>query len=124
VAAYTAAPRFPGPAHRLGAYQVVVEFAHGPARGVEAFAREVDRVLGQRNPAYAERRQGDVALGPVEVTALEPGAFQAWMRGRVKLDAYHKVPVCASDRRYVDDLLRAAKGAGAPDERPARTGPT
>jgi hypothetical protein len=109
IAAFTAGPRFLDSRHPLGACQFVVEFAREPAAGRRAFARELDRALVAASTSYADRRRGDTALGPAEVTAVPPGTFQAWFKGRAELDAHHKVPVCASDRRWLDGLLEAAQ---------------
>ncbi|HDZ22816.1 hypothetical protein LCGC14_0402040 [marine sediment metagenome] len=108
VEAFTAAPRYADADHRTGAHQYVVEFMHPPAGGADAFAREIDRKLLAINVDYSIKRGGDLGMTTVEVAAVAKGTFYEWMKQRGKLGGQNKVPVCANDRRYVDDLLALA----------------
>jgi hypothetical protein len=108
VAAFSAAPRYGDARRRAGAHQYVVEFDRPPQAGLEEFAEQIDRSLRQINHDYSVKRKGDLGMTRVEVTAVPKGTFYAWMKKRGKLGGQHKVPVCANDRRYVDELLDVA----------------
>ena len=107
VEAFTASPRYAGPIHRVGAHQYVVEFAH-PPHDIDAFARRIDDTLLSINVDYSIKRKGDLGMTMVEVVDVPKGTFYEWMKQRGKLGGQHKVPVCANDRRYVDELLELA----------------
>jgi len=108
IAEFTVAPIALGDGRRVGAHEWVVEFERPPGAGLAAFAGELDRVLQAINAEYALKRKGNVGLTPPEVTPVPPGTFLEWMKSRGKLGGQHKVPVCASDRRYADGLLEVA----------------
>ena len=108
VAEFTASPRYAGNEYRTGAHQYVVEFHREPASGMAVFAKAIDSTLQSINVDYSVKRRGDLGMTAVEVTAVPEGTFYRWMKQRGKLGGQHKVPVCANDRRYVDDLLQLA----------------
>ena len=110
VAEFTAAPIYPDELRKAGAHQYVVEFNRPPAGGLEAFAAAIDAELLKVNNDYSVKRAGNLGMTPVEVTAVPKGTFYEWMKSRGKLGGQHKVPVCANDRRYVDELLAVARG--------------
>ncbi len=112
VAEYTAAPLYPGEGRRVGAHQYVIEFDRLPAGGEAAFATAVDAELKRLNNDYSVKRAGEVGMTCVEVAAVAEGTFYEWMKRRGKLGGQHKVPVCANDRRYVDELLAVARDRG------------
>ncbi|MHC4563160.1 MAG: GH3 auxin-responsive promoter family protein [Planctomycetota bacterium] len=103
---FTASPRYAGNEYRTGAHQYVVEFHREPPAGMDAFARAIDAALQSINVDYFVKRKGDLGMTCVEVTAVPEGTFYRWMKQRGKLGGQNKVPVCANDRRYVDDLLK------------------
>ncbi len=105
VTEFTAAPRYADDAHAVGAHEYVVEFAREPSGGLDAFARRVDQTLQRLNNDYSVKRKGDTGMTSVEVTPVPQGTFYGWMKQRGKLGGQHKVPQCANDRRYVDDVL-------------------
>ncbi len=109
VTAFTAAPVYPDPdfrRERAGAHHYLVEFERGPeGRDLSGFAGELDQALRDINMNYRSKRRGDSLIGPPEVAAVPAGTFYAWMKRRGKLGGQNKVPVCANDRRYVDDIL-------------------
>jgi hypothetical protein len=104
VEAFTASPRYAGGEHRTGAHQYVVEFTNPPA-DLGQFARAIDQSLLDVNVDYSVKRKGDLGMTCVEVTDVPKGTFYEWMKQRGKLGGQHKIPVCANDRRYVDELL-------------------
>ncbi|MBI5723058.1 MAG: GH3 auxin-responsive promoter family protein [Planctomycetes bacterium] len=112
VVEFTAAPRYPDKDHRVGAHQYVVEF-HDPPADMAAFARAIDAELLRLNNDYSIKRRGDLGMTGVEVTAVPEGTFYNWMAKRGKLGGQHKVPVCANDRKYVDEILAGSAVARA-----------
>ncbi len=109
VAAFTAGPIFPDRLAERGAHQYVVEFDAGPEAGLDAFTQELDDAVRAGNVEYDRKRVGDVAMRMPEVVAVPPGTFWAWMKSRGRFDAQSKVPLCASDRRFLDPLLSHAE---------------
>lgn len=115
VAEFTAAPRYPDLERTSHAIQFAVEFEQPPQGGLDAFAREVDRTLKALNHNYESKRGGDLRIVAPDVVAVPRGTFYEWMKRRGRLGGQNKVPVCANDRRYMDDLLAmAAERGGGP----------
>jgi hypothetical protein len=108
VSHFTAAPRYADADHRVGAHQYVVEFDRPPDGPLEEFAEQIDRTLLEINTDYSVKRRHDLGMTCVEVTAVPEGTFYAWMKQRGKLGGQNKVPVCANDRGYVEELLEVA----------------
>jgi hypothetical protein len=110
VAGFTAAPIYPDSQRRAGAHQYVVEFDTPPGAGLDGFAAAIDAELIRLNHDYSVKRSGDLGMTAVEITEVPKGTFYEWMKSRGKLGGQHKVPICANDRRYVDELLAMAGG--------------
>jgi len=106
VVEFTVAPIYSGASRRVGAHEYVVEFNSPPRGGIEAFAVAIDAELKRINNDYSVKRAGDLGMTPPEITAVPQGTFYRWMKARGKLGGQHKVPLCANDRGYADDLLR------------------
>ncbi len=104
VAEYTAAPVFMG-LDSKGAHQWIVEFAHQPEGGADAFADALDKALQDVNSDYEAKRWHNTTLMPPVVTIVPPGTFLRWMEGRGKTGGQNKVPRLANDRQYVEDIL-------------------
>ena len=115
VAEFTAAPIYPDRDRLGGAHEYVVEFTRPPQGGLEVFARAIDRAAIAVNVNYRVKRDGDLRITAPEVRAVPPGTFYAWMKKRGRLGGQNKVPVCANDRRYADDLLRLVGPSGTPE---------
>jgi hypothetical protein len=113
---FTASPIYPdGRARPVGAHEFLVEFEREPAGGLAAFADAVDRALLALNLNWTMKRMGNHRITPPEVVAVPRGTFYEWMKRRGKLGEQNKVPVCANDRRYVDEILAlVAERGGAP----------
>lgn len=103
VADYTLAPVYFTEGKR-GKHEWLVEFAQAPA-STDRFADLLDENLRTINSDYAAKRHADLALERLQLRALPPGSFNAWMKRRGKLGGQHKVPRLSNDRRYVDDIL-------------------
>jgi hypothetical protein len=101
---FTAGPTWPA-GDKPGRHEYAVEFSAPPAGGCEAFAARLDEKLRQLNNDYDTKRGGDLGMRPPLVRSLPPGAFYAWMKRCGKLGGQHKVPTCANDRRYLDELI-------------------
>jgi hypothetical protein len=102
LAAPTAAPGTMPPAIELA-----VEF-FVPPTSAEVFARELDRALIRRSPAYAAaRRAGEVEA--IRVQVIPAGTFHQWR------SAWKVSPRCqheqrwSSDRRLLEGLLHQAR---------------
>ncbi|MDY6913879.1 MAG: GH3 auxin-responsive promoter family protein [Planctomycetota bacterium] len=109
VAGFSVAPAYPDKTRYTGGHEYVVEFRRLPAAGLEAFADAVDAHLQRLNHDYSVKRRGDLGMTRVQTTPVPAGTFYKWMKRNGKLGGQHKVPVCANDRRYVDDLLASVK---------------
>jgi hypothetical protein len=103
---FTVGPRYPEAGATAGGHEWVVEFASPPAGGLDAFAAALDAELQRLNHDYTIKRKGGLAMGPPSVREVARGTFYEWMKARGKLGGQHKVPICANDRRYVDELAR------------------
>jgi hypothetical protein len=102
---FTVAPRYPDAGSTAGGHEWVVEFTRAPAGGVDAFALALDAELQRLNHDYSIKRKGGLAMAPPTVKEVGRGAFYNWMKARGKLGGQHKVPICANDRRYVEELV-------------------
>lgn len=69
----------------------LVEF-DGTTPDVVKYAERIDAHIQAGNGDYAAHRSSEVGLMPPLVQALQPGAFEGWMRARGKLGGQHKVP--------------------------------
>lgn len=114
VAAFTVAPLYPDAARRVGAYQVIVEFDRPPARvsgspsppaPLESFAEAFDHALGSLNSYYVATRREEQGMSMPEIAPVPRGTFDAWLQKRGKALGQSKVPPCANDRRWADELL-------------------
>ncbi len=114
VAEFTAAPRYAASEQR-GCHEYVVEFDGPPPRDgvLDRFAEALDRKLVELNHDYEVKRRGDLGMTRVEVSPVPAGTFYDWMKQRGKLGGQHKVPVCANDRKYLEELTgQHATGSG------------
>jgi hypothetical protein len=105
---FTAGPCYPTPG-RPARHEYVIEFQQPPSEGVEAFAGQLDSHLRGNNTDYNVKRSGDLGMQLPNVVPAAPGTFYDWMKARGKLGGQHKVPVCANDRRYLDELIEMAR---------------
>jgi len=104
VGEFTAAPVYPGEGTRAG-LELAIEI-HGPRdpEAVARFADAFDSAVRAVNVDYDTKRTDSLGMAPPTVTALEPGAFHAWMERRGKLGGQHKCPRCANDRAIIEDV--------------------
>jgi hypothetical protein len=104
---FTVAPKYAAPGELAGTHEWVVEFGREPAAGLPAFAEALDAELQRLVNDYAVKRKGGLGMRPPAVTAVPRGTFYKWMKAHGKLGGQHKAPLCANDRRYVDEILAA-----------------
>lgn len=109
---YTVSPVHPAAPGEVGHHLYVVEFATAvTADACGAFARAVDRKLGELNLDYATHRAGDFGMHPPAVRPVPAGTFAAWMKSRGKLGGQHKVPRIIHDPEPLKSLLAVADPA-------------
>lgn len=100
---YTVAPIFLK-GTKKGGHEWVIEFKHAPS-DLHLFSRILDDNLQKLNSDYAAKRSHDLALEPLQLTAVESGTFHKWMKSRGKYGGQNKVPRLSNNRKYVDQLL-------------------
>jgi hypothetical protein len=110
---FTVAPLYPGPKRESVCHQYAVEFETEPVGGLARFGHEIDERLIHSNRNYAVRRRGRLKIPGPEIVALPPGTFHEWMKRRGKLGGQNKIPICADDRRYIDEILALAEQRAA-----------
>jgi len=103
VAEYTAGPIYFREG-QPGGHEWIVEFKILPS-DVEDFAQQLDDNLRRVNSDYNAKREGDMALRRLSLTAAPRGTFQRWLKYRGKLGAQAKVPRLSNDRSVIDDIL-------------------
>ncbi len=113
VEAFTAAPVYPDQHRDTGCHQYLVEFEQEPEGGVEAFGRELDRKLLELNLNYRIKRDADLRITKPQIVPVPRGTFYEWMKRRGRLGGQNKIPVCANDRRFVDEILPLAEEMAA-----------
>ena len=99
---FTVAPQV-APAAGLPLHEWYVEFAT-PPKDLAAFEKELNLQLQRRNTYYDDLITGSV-LRPLEIRALQRGAFQQYMKSQGKLGGQNKVPRLSNDRKLADGLL-------------------
>jgi hypothetical protein len=106
VSEFLASPARPDKSPSPAVIELAVEFFVPPG-DADAFARELDRALTRRSPAYAAARRAG-GVGPMRVTVIPPGAFHQWRSAwNVSPRAQHDHRWSA-DRQLLDGLLRQA----------------
>ncbi|QDA61015.1 GH3 auxin-responsive promoter family protein [Hymenobacter jejuensis] len=106
VVEFTVAPRISNDASEPSQHEWLVEFAR-PPQDAAAFAAALDAGLRRRNVYYDDLLRGNI-LAPLRLTALQPGAFQRYMKSQGKLGGQNKVPRLSNDRQLADGLLIAS----------------
>lgn len=103
VADYTVAPIFLQGATR-GGHEWLVEWEKAP-EDLDAFASLLDDKLRAINSDYDAKRYGDMALGQLKITSLQPGTFRQWLHNKGKSGAQVKVPRLSNDRAMAKELI-------------------
>lgn len=84
-------------------HQWLVAFAR-PPHDLEAFEKELDLQLRQRNTYYDDLIAGNI-LAPLQVVVLPESAFRDYMKTQGKLGGQNKVPRLSNDRLIAEALL-------------------
>ncbi len=100
---YTVAPVFLS-GNTRGGHEWLIEFEK-PPEDLNVFAEQLDQNLQHINSDYEAKRYRNIALAPLKIRALPPGAFLQWMKARGKLGGQHKVPRLSNSRTTVEDIL-------------------
>lgn len=101
---FTVDPQYSSIDNPVPRHEWVVEFRRHPS-SLALFSGLLDEYLQRRNTDYRTHRQRDLAMAPPLVTAVPPGTFQEWLRGRGKLGGQHKVPRVANSRGILGEVL-------------------
>lgn len=98
---FTVAPKIQA-SGELPYHEWFVEFEKAPD-DPEAFAKEVDNHLREKNIYYEDLISGNI-LQPLKVRALKRQAFQEYMKSLGKLGGQNKVPRLSNDRKIAEAL--------------------
>ncbi|MES2689139.1 MAG: GH3 auxin-responsive promoter family protein [Bacteroidota bacterium] len=101
---FTVAPQVSPPEGGLPYHEWFIEFAKAPAH-IEAFAKEVDEALQQKNIYYKDLITGNI-LRTLVIRNLPRQAFINYMRSLGKLGGQNKVPRLSNDRRIAGEINR------------------
>lgn len=101
---FTVAPQVSPPEGGLPYHEWFIEFAKDPVH-IEAFAKEVDEALQQKNIYYKDLITGNI-LRTLVIKNLPRQAFINYMRSLGKLGGQNKVPRLSNDRRIADEINR------------------
>jgi hypothetical protein len=79
-----------------------IEFAQQPS-DLNAFAKELDTLMQQKNIYYRDLISGNI-LKPLVISVLKKDAFIQYMKSQGKLGGQNKTPRLANDRKMADAL--------------------
>ncbi len=99
---FTVAPQVNPDNGGLPYHEWFIEFGDIP-EDMEAFAREIDEQLQNRNSYYKDLILGKV-LQTLKITAIQQNGFRNFMKSKGKLGGQNKVPRLSNSRNIADDL--------------------
>ncbi|MDB5283755.1 MAG: auxin-responsive promoter family protein, partial [Bacteroidota bacterium] len=100
---YTVAPFYIS-INEKGRMQFLIEFRKPPG-DKEEYALELDAQLQKENSNYAQKRNNDLALNPLEIIPAKPGLFYAWMASKGKMGGQNKIPRLVNSRKVIEEIL-------------------
>lgn len=100
---YTACPVFMEDNTR-GRHEWLIEFVT-PPDDIDVFGILLDESLRNLNSDYDAKRTKSMVLDLIEITVLENGTFDRWLKSKGKLGGQNKVPRLSNTREYVDQIL-------------------
>jgi hypothetical protein len=100
---FTVAPMVT-PDEGLPHHEWLIEFTQKPAN-LPAFERRIDQEMRKLNIYYDDLISGGI-LQTLQITPLQPRAFQEYMKSKGKLGGQNKVPRLSNDRAIADELIR------------------
>jgi len=87
-----------------GGHQWLIEFSKEP-HDMDNFSAILDQQLRLLNSDYDAKRTADIALAFPDITRLEVGTFEKWLKNKGKLGGQHKVPRLSNYRNVVEEIL-------------------
>ncbi len=99
---FTVAPNMSLENKQLPYHEWFIEFDTPPEK-MDEFVRILDQSMQEQNSYYLDLIQGSI-LQTLKVTALQQGAFQAYMRSVGRLGGQNKVQRLANDRNMAEAL--------------------
>lgn len=100
---YTAAPIYFTDTEN-GAHQWLIEVDIAEDQK-ENFKVILDQELQNVNSDYEAKRYKDLALRKPDITFVENGTFNKWLKLKGKLGGQHKIPRLSNDRKIMEELL-------------------
>ena len=100
---YTVAPQYIELSTK-GRIQFLIEFIKPPS-DLKTYSLELDEALKLQNSNYAQKRNNDLALNPLEVIPAAEGAFYKWMEQKGKLGGQNKIPRLVNNRSVIEEIL-------------------
>lgn len=99
---FTVAPQVNPPEGEAPYHEWWIAFEEAP-KDLTQFASVIDEQLQEQNSYYKDLRAGQV-LQQLKIRALQPDAFQAYMKSIGKLGGQNKVPRLSNDRKIANFL--------------------
>lgn len=99
---FTVAPKVKTEGDALPHHEWFIEFQDAP-KDMEAFSLALDNALRKKNEYYEDLVGGGI-LSPLRVRALQPKAFQNYMKEVGRLGGQNKAPRLCNDRNVADIL--------------------
>lgn len=100
---YTVAPHYIQ-LEEKGKIQFLIEFETAPS-DIAAYEAELDMQLQLQNSNYAQKRNNNIALSPLQVIVAKPNLFYNWLESKGKLGGQNKMPRLVNGRQIIDALL-------------------
>ncbi|MCS6820975.1 MAG: GH3 auxin-responsive promoter family protein [Microscillaceae bacterium] len=92
------------PKQGLPHHEWLIAFERKP-NNMQQFITDLDKKLCQLNSYYNDLITGKI-LKPLEITCLQPDAFQQYMKSIGKLGGQNKVPRLSNDRTIADKIIQ------------------
>ncbi|MCC5946242.1 MAG: GH3 auxin-responsive promoter family protein [Bernardetiaceae bacterium] len=84
-------------------HEWLIAFEHKP-QNMESFIEDLDLKMRELNSYYDDLIRGSI-LAKLKITALQPDAFQQYMKSQGKLGGQNKVPRLSNDRKIADAIV-------------------
>jgi hypothetical protein len=102
ISEFTVAPQTNPKEGELAYHEWFIEFEN-TEQNLNKIAEKLDAALQIQNSYYKDLLDGNM-LQPLKISALEKGAFQAYMKSQGKLGGQNKVPRLSNDRKIANEL--------------------
>jgi hypothetical protein len=104
---YTACPKYLELGEQ-GCHEWLIEFTKEPL-DMGLFIQQLDAALKSVNSDYEAKRHKDLMLCEPQVTKLEKGVFNIWLKEQNKLGPQNKIPRLMNNRTYAEQILQLNK---------------